>query len=179
MYVVTSQCNKNVADKIVTALFVCMGYLFWPLTKNHRMTWPLFSLKLSYQSEKPTMYWLPKWGLLGLLEQQVEVFPYLRTAVSNHWTGLLDWNTELDYWTTFFDKFLGLFCYIIGDLVPRDLIHFFWWLEFSLFLKFFMQIHAYVSSHVIITITWATRQCNNVCRWHSCVCLLYPVMPKH
>ena len=25
---------------------------------------------------------------------------HYRTAVNNHWTGLLDWTTGLDYWTT-------------------------------------------------------------------------------
>ena len=33
-------------------------------------------------------------------------------GVSIHWTGLLDWNTGLDYWTelfSFLDKFLCLF----------------------------------------------------------------------
>ena len=29
---------------------------------------------------------------------------YLR-GVTNHWTGLLDWNTGLDYWTDIFFVF--------------------------------------------------------------------------
>ena len=30
-------------------------------------------------------------------------------GVSIHWTGLLDWNTELDYWTELF-SFFGQVC---------------------------------------------------------------------
>ena len=30
---------------------------------------------------------------------------FKKIVVSNHWTGLLEWNTEMDYWT---DSFLVL-----------------------------------------------------------------------
>ena len=30
---------------------------------------------------------------------QVQYGPGYREGVSIHWTGLLDWNTGLDYWT--------------------------------------------------------------------------------
>ena len=44
-----------------------------------------------------------------------------KLGVSIHWTGLLDWNTGLDYWTTFLGKFLyGFLVYFkyltLGDL---------------------------------------------------------------
>jgi len=41
-------------------------------------------------------------------------------VVSNHWTGLLDWNTGMDYWT---DIFL-VFKYIV--VVVVSLIESFW-----------------------------------------------------
>ena len=47
-------------------------------------------------------------------------------AVTIHWTGLLDWNTGLDYWTDIF-SFLGTFlCFSlhsnIGQLFKYKLL---------------------------------------------------------
>ena len=36
------------------------------------------------------------------------------TAVTIHWTGLLDWNTGLDYWTELFSLFGQVSVFILG-----------------------------------------------------------------
>ena len=38
-------------------------------------------------------------------------------GVSIHWTGLLDWNTGLDYWTEIF-SFFGQVCVVICRKMP-------------------------------------------------------------
>ena len=39
---------------------------------------------------------------------------YKTRAVTIHWTGLLDWNTGLDYWTEVFSFFGQIFMFLIN-----------------------------------------------------------------
>ena len=41
----------------------------------------------------------------------------MEMGVSIHWTGPLDWNTELDYWTKIF-SFFGQVCVFICRKMP-------------------------------------------------------------
>ena len=45
-------------------------------------------------------------------------------AVTIHWTGLLDWNTGLDYWTEVF-SFFGQDYVVFKYLTPGDLNYYF------------------------------------------------------
>ena len=45
----------------------------------------------------------------------------VQEAVTIHWTGLLDWNTGLDYWIEVFSKNMWFFKY----LTPGDLNYYF------------------------------------------------------
>ena len=58
----------------------------------------MVTLRLEKPVMSPQYPWSPPSGDTGFCR-----------AVNNHWTGLLDWTTGLDYWTDQFTKFiLGL-----------------------------------------------------------------------
>ena len=47
-------------------------------------------------------YWNDGMGFFKVQYQFLYPIKYNPSGVTNHWTGLLDWNTGLDYWTDIF-----------------------------------------------------------------------------